>query len=684
MKKRKFGHIAGDSYTYTPIIKHRNFLPNPVAVNGIPLYADSSKDPKVVGTAAWEDWWTEQIYYCIHGYDTGRMYIPGRYYYYLNFFIMSTVGIGNHYPPYVDLDYEFFSLADEVKRRKYGIIAFKARRKGLTNKVSGIFDHGFRFRKGYKAGIVAGKEDYSIGFYNIFRTNASMKPAELSMSINFSKSYAVHKYNMKDANGQFREMGTFNEMFVETMFNNPGVLKGKFLDDCAFEEAGEFPLLKEGYGDTEPCFRVGNMLIGTPYVFGTGSNISSGSEAFIEMWNNPDPYRLIKFWVPGQRLYYPFIGGLGKTEFAKLGKERTPGLLHLKEYERVGVEDVENAEKDIVERGEEYKKLPDKKSYRNHMQSYPRNEREAMLRFSINDFPAEEIGDQLLRIESEQIKYNVYKLSFKKDERGELIQPLSVNAIPVSDDELANPDFIDNNRIIYVYRPPNREYAGLDIAGTDSYDIHKSNYSKSLGAMVIYRRKHTIPNLESELPIALVNFRPKFKEIFYDTCMMAAVWYGLEYNVLVDADKSVIMNHFEFHGCGHYLAERPKRFDAHDSQQVNELGVKLTAHSKPLMIGLIQTYFSYHSQKVFFPQILKEALDYDVVQKKSDWDTIDALGIALMRDADMGVVPFKKENDSKDMDLDFWTEDENGNLVRGNNREERKQGYINEKGEFVY
>jgi len=37
-----------------PIVKSRQFCPNPVAKYGIPVYADSVVNPKVIGTNAWQ------------------------------------------------------------------------------------------------------------------------------------------------------------------------------------------------------------------------------------------------------------------------------------------------------------------------------------------------------------------------------------------------------------------------------------------------------------------------------------------------------------------------------------------------------------------------------------------------------------------------------------------------------
>lgn len=131
--------------------------------------------------------------------------------------------------------------------------------------------------------------------------------------------------------------------------------------------------------------------------------------------------------------------------------------------------------------------------------------------------------------------------------------------------------------------------------------------------------------------------RPERKEIFYDNCMKVAVYYGLLKNVLVDASKPLVIQYFKDNGCERYLAKRPLSFESDASEQQHDYGVLLTnsVKSKPQMIGVLQNYVWDESDECWFPQIIDGLMNYDVLQKDSDWDEVDALGIALVRDVDM-------------------------------------------------
>jgi hypothetical protein len=182
---------------------------------------------------------------------------------------------------------------------------------------------------------------------------------------------------------------------------------------------------------------------------------------------------------------------------------------------------------------------------------------------------------------------------------------------------------------------PKPGYLNLDIGGVDSYDQDQSKTSKSLGSMVVLRQHHFIPGVEQMQPVLLIRCRPKRKEIFYEMCRRAAIFYNLIGNVLVDVAKPMVIQWFQDHSSTHFLARRPKKFESEKSEQTHEFGVSLNTFSRPRMIGVLQTYYIQHTGKVWFPQMLNEALDFDETEKDSDNDTVDALGIALMRQIDL-------------------------------------------------
>jgi hypothetical protein len=85
--------ILSPAILKSPYIKGKNFMDKlcPIIKYGIPKYADSVRDPKVVGTPAWTEFWEEELYKIINGISAGGLFIPGRFYYYMNYKRMSTI-----------------------------------------------------------------------------------------------------------------------------------------------------------------------------------------------------------------------------------------------------------------------------------------------------------------------------------------------------------------------------------------------------------------------------------------------------------------------------------------------------------------------------------------------------------------------------------------------------------------
>jgi len=649
---------------YEPIIKGKNFCPNPIVKWGIPEFADTVANPKVIGTLAHEDWWNEQFNRCLNGYKTGGIFITGRYYYYLNFCIIYTVKRGPHAPDYVDLDLEFFNTVEQAKKEYKGIITLKARRRGLSFKMGhGIIDYGLRFSPaGYNAGIAAGVETYAVSFFNKLKDAESKKPPELRLHyLNHNMDEIMSGYTEMTSQGQV-DKGSKNRVLCKWMAKDPNIFKGEAFDDVVFEEAGEFLKLLLTYGATEDCFKVGHKMVGTPYVQGTGGNIKSSSKDFLEMWTNADHYSLIQFRVPARRLFIGCFCG-SRNENGKIEED----IPYIKEKytpeQRIGMEDTQRAEEIILTKRKELVKGKNKQKYYDYLQNNPLNDEESFLQFSGNNFDTESLAAQKFKLQSATtLNYSKYKLDWIRNENGSVKIPLQVKADPAHDNAL-------DEDCILIRHPPLLSWKNTDIAGIDSYDLDESATSNSLGAMVVLRRKNNPTMPGKRIPVCLVRNRPRRKEIFYEMCMKVAVYYGLFGNCLIDYSKPLIIQHFKVNGAERYLAPRPRSFETEWSQLQHDYGVSINVNTKPRMIALLQTFVLDDIDECYFPHIVDELIKYDVDSKESDWDAADALGIALMRDADMKHAPSEKDaaDQSHIMSTPRW-EEINGYLVDVNQK----------------
>lgn len=652
---------------YVPIIKKRTFDPSPIAGN-IPIYADSKTNPKCIGTNPYNEFWDEQFDRCINGYTTGGLFIPGRYYYYLNYVLLEGLK-GPMYPFFADLDLDYFLLVDYVKKNnKTGIIAPKARRKGLSEKGQSILGHGIRFIEGYRGGIAAGLERYQVGLRKKFDNAQSSMIDELQLNIleDNDKTYRIG-YQRKDPIVGFIDDGYGGHLTFETMYDKAEKMEGEYFHDIIFEESGQFPLLSAAFESIKPALMFGSQMLGTFYIYGTGGNILSTSKDFKKFWDSSDSLGLERFWVPGNRMHYPYLGNK-ISEYDTINGEKVdaiPNLRHLTKWQRIGCEDTEAAKKWILDKRKEYAKLPDKSNLKKHNQGFPLTIEEAFTSGGSNNFNDEKIYNALFEIESDDNNYRSVILEWVMEPGEDGVKrrkvPLEVQTRPAKQND-------PEGHIIWIYQEPRKDMTDLDVAGIDSYNQDQTQSGLSLGAMDVVRQGNKV-NLESEgihraeYIVCLYYQRPARKEMFYENCLKISVYYGLRRNVMCSAEQDFVIDYFVKNEGSRYLAKRPRTFDSPKSTQQHRFGAKMTGFSKPMILGLVQSWVEDYVQFCKFPPLLRDLLAYDEEYVGTDWDSVDALALAKMRMEDMKTKPRKSNDYEKDSGEAKWKFDEDGNAI---------------------
>lgn len=655
--------ILSPAILRSPYFKGKNFCPDPIVKYGIPKYADSVRDPRVIGTAAWEEFWSDQLYKIINGIQTGGMFLPGRFYYYMNYKRMSTIK-GVITPDMVDLHLELAYLIEYCKANGHNLLSAKGRRKGISEAAATmVIDYGWRFTNGYKAGVAAGSKTYVDDFLSKWRFADSGLPPELSVKkITDNDDEIVAGYSIKNSLGAYEEQGTKNTIYARTMHVNPNMFKGLYLNDLEAEEIGEFEKFLEFYSASKDCLMSGNKQVGMLMGFGTAGNVNKGSKDFKKVWANAENFNFIKFMIPATRFY--LYGGASEKN------RQLPATSELfkkyKPYELIGVEDVVLSEKTIRDAREKFLKQGNLKEYNEDLQNNPLNEAELFRKTVVNNFDIEKLNNQQTAIDQlEHPKYTKYKLDWVKDDKGMIKMPLSVICTPIK-------PFEDQDECVWIIdsEHPRKGYTNLHCAGLDGYDQDTAKASKSLGAMCVFIRDNYINNALKKAPVAVISCRPKRKEKFYELCLKLSVYYNLIDNVLVDVGAGVVMEYFREHGGWKYLADRPRKFESETSEQTHEKGVRLTNFSRPRMSGLMQAHIVDHVQDIWFPELINQLGNFDEVEIGSDNDLADAYGLALMQNVSCDVRPRDQNDNSIDTkyDLPEFVMGDNGELIMRGDR----------------
>jgi hypothetical protein len=657
------------SGVYVPIVKGKGFCPNPVA-GKIPIWADGENNPSCIGTDAWSEFWDEQINRCINGYDTGGIHIPGRYYFFLNFMVLTGPS-GPTYPFISDLDLEYFRLIDYIKQNNHlGLIIPKARRVGASELFKAVVNHGLRFIPDYSAGIAAGSKTYLDGLMKKIMIGMNRVPAELSLNVAKVEDNKLEiGYQERDSLGGFKKSGFGGTIKYETMHDRGDKLEGEYFMDVGFEEAGNFKRLMETFKSVLPAMRQGAIVKGTIYVFGTGDNILSSSQGFHELWEDADKYGLLRFFMPGYRKYRPFINivedrGI-KIKHPVTHEEVDPlknvaGIYD--NEEGIGIEDTESAKEYIIAEREAYKNMRNRKRLKEVSQEFPITIEEVWISGGKNDFNDDLLYEQLMKIMLEKNEIRRYKLEWmtKEEEDGTKVKlyPLQVEAIPANDKD-------KDEDCVLIYRHPMPEYRNLDVQGVDGYNEDKTQTSDSLGGIVVLRQYNKVGidrNIDGVVPVCVYYKRPARKEKFWDMSLKVSVYYGTVRNTMLSAESDSMIEYYQKNKCTHYLSTRPKRLESPTSQKVHPYGMKMDVGTKPRVLGLAQTWIEDNIQYCWYDAIVKDFLAYNTEHNDSDWDLADALMLALARIYDMkGAVSSQKEELNSRYTTTEWEMDERGN-----------------------
>lgn len=625
-----------------PYVKPKGFLNQlmPIVMKGIPAYADSVKNPDVINTIEYEEFWDNEFNKIINGFWIKDIWIPGRYYFYVNYKQMSTIR-GVITPDMVDMHLELAYYIEHCLANGKNLLIAKGRRKGVSETVSTmVVDYGWRFSEGFKAGVAAGNKTYVEDFVAKWRFSDSRMPVELSTKkLTDNDDEIVAGYNIKNQHGAYEEKGTMNTIYARTMHTNPNMFKGLYLNVIISEEVGEHENWISFYGASKDCLMSGNQQVGILIAFGTAGNINKGSKDFKKIWQDYETFNFVRYMIPADRFY--FYGG-ARNENQRIPSE-SPLLKKYSEYQLIGWEDRENSLKNIMDRRASLLRQGNLKEYNEDLQNNPINEQEMFRKTVVNNFNINKLNDQQAAIDNlSHPKYTKYKLEWVKDKDGMIKMPMEVVAKVLQPQE-------DQDECIWIIdgEMPRKNYGNLCVAGLDSYDQDVAKASKSLGAMCVRIRDNNISGAMKRAPIAVISCRPRRKELFYELCLKTAVFYQLYNNVLVDVGAAMVMQYFKENGGWKYLADRPRKFESETSEQTHEKGVRLTTFSRPRMSGLMQADIEDNVENNWFPELINQLGNFDEVEIGSDNDLADAHGLSLMQDVSCEVKP--RDNEANDI-----------------------------------
>ena len=368
-------------------------------INGLkycPVLTDKDYPKLRPGTIEYRNWWKIQKGRILNGYKpAGGTWIPGNYYFYLNFGKIHGLPPGAKRktmisPIYRDQDHEYFQTVHKCKEDGQGLICLKARRKGFSYMNVNILLHEWTCYGHSENGLGAQKEEYVQDFRKKLMLSYSELPKYLqNKMLRDNEDIMMSGYKQKE-NGIWIEKGMKSMLHFRVM-DKPGAFRGTSLNYMVFEEAGEFLKLRRAYQANEECFREGAIQFGTPIIGGTANQINVDSDDFMEMFYNAEDYNLVPLFIPASKVY----GGYFDAD--------------------TGISDTKGAEEDIKRRAEAKKQGNVLENYYAFMQEMPLVPEDAFSKVGDSPFDLTKINEQIANINTNK--------AFQIVQRGKLEWP---------------------------------------------------------------------------------------------------------------------------------------------------------------------------------------------------------------------------------------------------------------------
>lgn len=508
------------------------------------------------GTYQYLQFWKEEKRKCLEGMtNSSGIYIPGPYYFYLNFVQINLANEkkrkSRDFPKFVDIDYVYFHLVIYLKENEKSLVSVKGRRQGWSYKAGGLASWEFNFFKNSSTVIGAYLSDYSQNTMNMVRDNCNFlnQYTEFGRQRNPDLTDFIRAAYQVNSDGKKIWKGYMSTVNSITYKDKPSAGVGKSATWLIFDEAGIFPNIVESYGLSEPLIKDGSVYTGVCLMFGSSDSMEAGSVHFKKIFTSPEQYNMLEFKDPknSERI----IGFFSAAYFGRWGNCRNKDSVYYNTpmVDENGNSNILAAIDDIMWERERKKKSPDPKAYRDFVTQFPIEWQEAFLVSNKSPFPTYLAEERLAQLETEKSIVDSYWVA-------NLIQDGLKIKFTISDKEPIR-DFpiskIDGNinGAVEIYEQPYIEDPafGVYIAGIDPYDDDQADNSLSLGSIFIMH------SLTGRI-VAEYTGRPQTAKEFYETCRKLMLYYNAIGNY--ENNKKGLFTYFEQKNCLHLLCDSPK------------------------------------------------------------------------------------------------------------------------------
>lgn len=556
------------------------------------------------GSRDYYQFWEEEERRCKYGYKVGDLWIPGRMYFWLNFFQMDRVPENvlqkaldrrrisgrleiaeaekiREFPKFWEVHYEWWNfkhiawyggefMGIKSPGNKH-LCCLKTRGAGWSylEACDGVYN--YNFISGSKSYYFAGAEPFLIGDAILDKVQSGLDFINRhcpywKQNRQVKKTPMHQRATYLDEKGE--EQGSWSEI-IGQIVDKPGKTRGKRGRKASFEEAGTFPVLEPALEVAMGSMREGSIYVGQISVFGTGGEQGPSLQGLENIFNNPEAWDMLRFpnvWEDG----------LQHTECGYFVPSWRANSWYMDESGNVDTEAAYQA--DMLER--EKKKLTgNPKDLDRRKAEYPHNPKEALQRLTGNGFNIAEIDSQIKKLESDRALQGMIRhgklVSGSTDFGGVEFQPQPKNvARPVEDFPHSQAEGRDLTGCFSMVQRPyldqkGRVPKGLYLITFDPYAKEQSEDQTSLWSFKVWKLDNNIDPSFGNLPVAWYSGRPKRYWDNHDLMFKAARMYNADIQGEIAGGGQSVVDYARTHRILHMLCHEPMSASTKENQGKN-------------------------------------------------------------------------------------------------------------------
>lgn len=464
----------------------------------------------------------------IHPSDGLEYFVPGPYYFYLNFCpIYERIKKMEQFPDVWDSDYHFFLYITLCLLEGKHSIVLKKRQAGYSFKHGALLLLNTWFGKRQTNKIFAFKNDYVESTWNFIMQYRNHLNRNTGWYRNFSPDKTLDWWQRVEIteNGKKTWRGSFNILKGFTTKDDPAKGVGGSNSFVYGEEAG----VNSGLGKTHeyllPAVKLGHISTGLIMYSGSVGELKdceplkdmfykcevNGFRPVENIWDEDSAGQECGFFVPEYWNHVECMDEDGNSDIEKA--KQICGAL----------------------REEARKKSPEQ--YRLYISQHPFSPSEAFAVRSESRFPLHLIEKEILKIKNENLHGTVVDLYYDTD--GKIKHSLHSRSRPVVDFPIKADSHKEGAVVIYDF-PESGAPHGLYFAGVDPVRDLKTDYSSSLASCYILKRSVEKGGfIEPEKVVACYTGRFDDPDMTHETMCKLIEFYNAKTLVENDVDTFI-------------------------------------------------------------------------------------------------------------------------------------------------